>query len=603
MYYTAEHSDEHALYMATKNESGTWNPGTGEDSFNEHIKGYTVKTPFLSYDGQTLYFSANLPGSKGFDIYFSVKNGEAWSKPLPLSPVINTEKDEISPSLSAGNLTIYFTRSGIESDCYNIYTSEADISGWSVPQILPIPVSTGCEKYATISPTGQTLLFSTDRTSEKKKKKYSIYHSTLIGNNIWTPPAPVDNTPREYSEFTPAIDYGNSKMTVTRSGIDSSTCRIHSYDVPVNKPYTVIKGTVKDESGKPVNAEITVHDTYTGTLHGKSESSPATGEYTLALPNGGLYGITYSIKNGSRHFETLNTAASMPGKTIVKNIMLIDMAAVNIIVQDALSDKLIDAEVQVYEKTKTARVTKLGEGRYRIVTPTFENSEIELYRENYIKESLFVKFGDYVEFGELYHSVKLKPDMRSGIINIKDISSGQGISANVEIKNLNIRNDIIPISVADTGKYEFHIRKDCKYSISVTLKGYFYYYTVWKADAGRIGQTLDVHPVPLNEINKIPMPALSFPEGESSLSPEASGELACVVKILRNNPEYKAVLSLYHTDDEKELSVAQQRARSIATFMESSRIPKTEYRIEITPADKEKIPDITFVMNNSSDRK
>ncbi|MDR2383178.1 MAG: hypothetical protein LBD76_04745 [Prevotellaceae bacterium] len=603
MYYTAEKSGEHALYKAVKNASGTWDAGVSEDSFNEHIKGYIVKTPFLTCDGQTLYFSANLPASRGFDIFYSRKNGDSWSKPVALSQVINSEKDEISPSLPADNLTIYFARSGLENDCYNIYASEVDISGWSVPKILPVPVSVGCEQHAYISPTGETLLFATDRRSEKKKKKYNIFYSTLTGKNMWTAPTPIDNTVKEYNEFTPAIDYKNNKIFVTKGGIDSATYSIYSYDAPVYKPYTVIKGIVKDENNKPVDAGITIRDAYTYALCGKSNSNPATGEYTIVLPNNSLYNVNYAVNNNSHLFENINTNGNTEGQTIVKDVVLIDKIIVNITVQDAFSDKLVDAKVEAYEKTKTAKVSRLGEGKYRVVTPAFENVDIELYKENYVKENILVKFGDYAAFPEIYYSVKLKPDMRSGVIKVKDILSNQGVKADFEVKNLNTDDEDVSISTDETGKYEFSIRKDCKYSISVTLKDYFYYYAVWKADASRISQTLDVHLVPLNEISKIPMPSLLFPANESTLSPEALGELACIAKTLKNNPEYKAIISLYHLDNEKELTVAQRRARSIITFMETSRIPQTGYKVEIFPVDVKRIPDISFVTNIPAGKK
>ncbi|MDR2026521.1 MAG: hypothetical protein LBQ01_03060 [Prevotellaceae bacterium] len=603
MYYTEEKSGEHALYKSTRSASGTWSAGVSEDSFNEHIKGYTVQTPFLTYDGQTLYFSANLPGSRGFDIFCSQKNGDSWSQPVQLSPVINTEKDEISPSLPAGNHTIYFTRNGLDSDCYSIYTSEVDISGWSVPRILPAPVNTGCEKHVHISPAGETLLFSTDRLTEKKRKKYSIFQSTLISENIWTPPSPLGNTAKEYNEFTPAIDYENSMIFVTKGSTDSLTCRLHSYGAPVFKPYTVLKGVIKDEDGKPVEAGLTVQNAYTGELYGKSNADPLTGKYSAVLPNNALYNISFAAKSGSRRLENINTADNTQGQTLVKDITLTDKILVHVTVQDAFLDKLIDAEVKAYEKTRTAKVSKSGEGQYRIVTPVLENVDIELYKENYVKENIYIKINDYVEFPEMFYTVKLKPEMRAGVINVRDISSNQGIEANVEIRNLSIKDDKVRISAADTGKYEFNIRKDCKYTVSITLKNYFYYYAVWKADAGRIGQTLDVHLVPLNEINKIPMPNLSFPEGESTLSPEASGELACVAKALNSNPEYTAVISLYHLNSEKELTLAQQRARSVITFMETCRIPKTGYRIDISPVDIVKVPDISFVTNIPTDKK
>jgi outer membrane protein OmpA-like peptidoglycan-associated protein len=603
MYCTVEKSGEHALYKAVKNAAGTWDAGISEDSFNEYIKGYVVKTPFLTCDEQTLYFSANLPGSRGFDIFYSRKNGDSWSKPVLLSQVINTDKDEISPSLSAGNLTIYFARNGLENDCYNIYVSEVDISGWSVPQMLQTPISTGCEKHVYISPTGETLLFSTDRLSEKKKKKYNIFYSTLISKNVWSAPTPIDKTIKEYNEFTPAIDYRNSKIFVTRGGIDSSTYSIHSYDAPVYKPYTIVKGIVKNENDTPVDAEITIKDAYTYALYGISNSNPANGKYTVVLPNNGLYNINFAVKNGARLFEVINSTDNSQGQTIVKDVTLIDKMIVNLTVQDDLSDKLIDADIQAYEKTKTTKISRLGEGKYRILTPTLENVDIEVYKENYIKENILVKFGDYAIFPEMYYTIKLKPDTRSGVINVKDIVSNQAMNANLNVKNLNIDDEKINVSTDGTGKYEFAIRKDCKYSISVTLKDYFYYYTVWKADASRIGQTLDIHLVPLTEINKIPMPNLLFPENESTLSPEASGELACVAKVLKNNPEYKAIISLYHTNSENELAIAQQRARSVITFLETSRIPQTGYKIELSPVNKAKSPDISFVTNIPANKK
>jgi outer membrane protein OmpA-like peptidoglycan-associated protein len=602
MYYTVEKSGEHALYKATKTQSGTWTAGVSEDAFNEHIKGYEIKTPFLTYDGQTLYFSANLPDSKGFDIFYSQKNGDSWSIPVALSPVINTERDEISPSLSADNLTIYFTRNEIENNCYNIYTSEVDISGWSVPRILPVPISTGCEKYVHISPAGETLLFSTDRTSEKKKKKYNIFSSSLISKNLWTTPLPIDNAVKEYNEFTPAVDYNSNKIVVTKGDIDSLICRIHSYDAPVSQPYTILKGIIKDEDNQPVNAAITIRNAYTYEFCGKSESNPVTGEYSIVLPNNGLYNIAYAVKNGAQQFETINTVNNTQGQTITKNVTLIGKVVVNVTVQDAFSDNFIDVEINAYEKTKTAKVSKVGEGKYQIITPALENVDIELYKENYIKENIYIKFSDCVEFPEMYYSVRLKPDMRSGVINVKSISSNQGINANVEVKNFNIKDDKVIVSSAETGKYEFDIRKDSKYSVSITLKDCFYYYAVWKADASRIGQTLDIRLVPLQEISKIPMTNLLFSDGKSTLSDEASGELECIIKVLKNNPEYMAVISLYHLNIEKELTVAQQRARSIMTFMEANRIPKSAYRIEVLPVDKVKIPDINFVINAPTDK-
>jgi len=56
-----------------------------------------LSNPALSKDGKTLYFSANLKGSKGRDIYCSQKRGNAFSKPQRLGKNINSDADEENP--------------------------------------------------------------------------------------------------------------------------------------------------------------------------------------------------------------------------------------------------------------------------------------------------------------------------------------------------------------------------------------------------------------------------------------------------------------------------------------------------------------------------
>lgn len=60
--------------------------------------GYDEQTPFLSPDGQTLYFASNgHPGYGGFDIFKAERKGTSWtqwSEPVNLGPIINSNKDD-----------------------------------------------------------------------------------------------------------------------------------------------------------------------------------------------------------------------------------------------------------------------------------------------------------------------------------------------------------------------------------------------------------------------------------------------------------------------------------------------------------------------------
>lgn len=567
-----------------------WEKGVPEDSFNQYIVGYKLRNPFLTYDGRTLYFSAMRPDANNFDIYCSKIEGSKFTKPEQVS-VISSEYDDISPSLSADNLTIYFARYNAENDCFSIYSSRMESSGWSLPQILPPPVNTGCENFVCVSPTGESIIFLSDRPVDKKKKKYNLFSSTMTGK-AWLPPVLTEESANEYNDACACIS-GNIIYMITGSysgnslniGVHETARRI------VSKPYTIIKGTVKDTDGKTVDADITVRNSYTYSVFAKTSTDPATGKYAVILPNDGIYSLSCKKKYGAQKFETVNTSDNIAGKILNKDMVIAEKMILYLNIRDELSNKPIDVEVKAFDKNKTAKVFHLETGKYRVEIPLLEKTEIETGKRNYIKQNININPSDNIEFHEMYYNIIMKPEMRSGKLKITDLNTNQGINADVSVKNLDLKDEKIFILNPDAGIYDFQTRKENRYSVSVMLKGYLYYYSIWNVDAG-ISRTLEIKPVPLGETSKVPMQNLKFKQGESTLTEEACGELDCVVKVLKDNPEYNAVISLYYLDTEKELAL--QRIRSVVSYFDACLIPKTRYKIE-TGIAADKYPDIDFI--------
>ena len=591
MYYVEENTGTYILYKSERDVAGKWSPGVAEDSFNQYTAGHVVKTPFLTCDGRYLYFSSNLPGSKGLDIFRSKHTGKHWGSPERV-PVINSEQDDLSPSLPANNLRIYFTRQDPETGCFSIYVSKAENASWSFPHLLPSPINAGCEPAVYVFPAGETILFSSDRQVEKRKKKYSVLRSTLLSENLWTPPVPMEGLPDENYDTPPTFDFADNAILLA-NGRDS----IHSREIASSVPparYTFMKGRTTDETGAAVESEITLREAGSGKVRGRTASDSATGEYLLLIPNDGLYVAGFERRFGARRFVNLNTANNGNGQTENRNAVLAKNFTVNIAVSDALSGESVEPDITVYNRNKSARIVRLGEGRFRVSAPVPENFEVEIRKRNYIKETLEVNPGDCIEFPEIYCDVILKPDLCAGTINVTDMASNSGIEARVSVKPLEEDNEKVFVSNPDAGKYEFEVRKDKRYSISIAAKNKLYYYAVWEADADRVSRVLDVKPVPLNEAGRIPMSSSLFAEGESTLLPEAFGELACLCETLLEHPDYRTLVSLCHANEtDKELAL--MRARTIAVFMDTYPVPKNRYGIEHLQCDAKRAPEINFM--------
>jgi outer membrane protein OmpA-like peptidoglycan-associated protein len=76
---------------------------------------HTVYHPSLSKDGKQLYFASDMPGGiGGMDIYVSAINEDAsLGTPVNLGPEINTEGNEVFPSIHHDDNTLYFSSDGL----------------------------------------------------------------------------------------------------------------------------------------------------------------------------------------------------------------------------------------------------------------------------------------------------------------------------------------------------------------------------------------------------------------------------------------------------------------------------------------------------------
>ncbi len=118
----------------------------------------------FSKDHNTFIFSARSE-SGNLDIYESVKTNGEWSSPKPISVRINSTFDEDAPFLSADGNTLYFSSKGHNSSGgYDFYMSTKTDGEWSTPFNLGYPMnSAGDDIYLTWNNDERSGFFSSNR--------------------------------------------------------------------------------------------------------------------------------------------------------------------------------------------------------------------------------------------------------------------------------------------------------------------------------------------------------------------------------------------------------------------------------------------------------
>jgi OOP family OmpA-OmpF porin len=99
-------------------------------------------------DRSAIVFSAETYGTRGVDdLYVSVKNSDGkWSEPKNLGSTINTQFQELSPSLTADGKTLYFSSNGRKGlGSFDVYTAtrlDDTWTNWSEPLNMGSAVNT-----------------------------------------------------------------------------------------------------------------------------------------------------------------------------------------------------------------------------------------------------------------------------------------------------------------------------------------------------------------------------------------------------------------------------------------------------------------------------
>lgn len=150
------------LYLSFK-DKGQWSKPTDMGpAFNSNS---WDGQPCFGLDGLTLFYSSSRPGGMGGrDIWYVYQIAEGrWSNPINAGSAINTADDEESPFVHFDGQTIYFMRNGKEGlGGYDLYISRKGIDGkWQKAENLGTPINSGADEGAlTLHPDGKRAIIT-----------------------------------------------------------------------------------------------------------------------------------------------------------------------------------------------------------------------------------------------------------------------------------------------------------------------------------------------------------------------------------------------------------------------------------------------------------
>ena len=212
--------------------------------------------PSISADGLSLYFDI-LGSPGGHDLWVTTRATvtDPWGTPVNLGATVNSSDNDAQPSISADDLSLYFssTRQGVPPELW--VTTRATISDpWGTPVRIESP-SSGGGWSPSISANDLTLYFSSTRTGTSEGLDLWMYTRAAISDPWVLPPV----------NLGPTINSSSKEMGVSISanelilffGSDRSGGE-GSFDI-----WVTTRTTVSDPWGTPVNLGSIVNTSFT----------------------------------------------------------------------------------------------------------------------------------------------------------------------------------------------------------------------------------------------------------------------------------------------------------------------------------------------------
>ena len=298
-------------------------------------QGWQIHSHSLSFDEQTIVFSAKAPEQTHYDLYRARKNGKAWEQVTALT-TLNTSADELYPTLGSSEQDLLFVKRTEELlkgkktiERYYLMSSSLVHSQWSAPEVIII--SQGGDISPVLLADNKTVIFASSRTTaDKKEGNFALFYTQRIDQRNWYQPqlilAPENKNEHYYAPYVKNFVRQGNVCNVT-IGYTHQICNnrdtsyiVEQLVVPEQfhpQPILTLEGRIRDVKTKRIApAQISVFHAISFKPLAQIQSG-YLGTYKLALPAGIPYFIDITGENYSHHYCEYD-CTQLKADTIIK---------------------------------------------------------------------------------------------------------------------------------------------------------------------------------------------------------------------------------------------------------------------------------------------
>jgi OmpA-OmpF porin, OOP family len=347
----------------------------------------------MSPDNSVFVFSAESYGTLGVDdIYVTVKQNGRWTEPKNLGSSINTQFQELTPSISDDNTTLFFSSNGRKgSGSFDIYSAtrlDDSWTNWSAPVNLGPQVNTeGRELFYRSYPSRGYALFTTTTSSDG-------YGDIRMGAPDQSFPA--RDTIIYASVHNPAKKDTSSPVVVQPNlTTDANNEKTISENVPAKTEVRVYGKITNAKTGEVIPARISFHGPDVGPVNteadagGYSVSVPSS-QYTIRIEANGYISALEKLDINVLEMQDLEMHFKLQpveiGTTVnLKNVLFVQAKT------DILPESYpeLDLVVNFLKENPRVRIELMGHTDGRGVHS--DNVRLSQQRANKVKEYLVSK--------------------------------------------------------------------------------------------------------------------------------------------------------------------------------------------------------------------